>query len=137
MSNYDCGARIDHGPNPYVANIARDAALNGNFRMAVWTGNHMQMTLMCIPACSDIGLEVHEDTDQIIRIEKGTAMVKMGCRQTQMDYCWNVCIGDVIFVPAGTWHNIINTGNIPLKVSSIYAPPHHPAGTIQRTKPEE
>lgn len=124
----------DHGPNPYVGNIAKEAAENTNFRTAVWTGCYAQMTLMCIPTCSDIGLEIHEDTDQIIRIEEGMAMVKMGCNKNRMDFCWNVGKGDVIFVPACTWHNVINTGECALKVSAVYAPPHHPAGTIHRTK---
>ena len=84
--------------------------------------------------CSDIGLEVHEDTDQVIRIEEGLAMAVMGHCRNEMCFQRNLCIGDTVFVPAGTWHNIINIGKMPLKVSTVYAPPHHPAGTIHRTK---
>ena len=134
MSNFYYGELADYGPDPYVVNIAKEAMQNKNFRTAVWTGCYAQMTLMCIPVGTDIGLEIHETTDQIIRIEQGLALVKMGCNKERADRSWNVCMGDVIFVPAGTWHNIINTGNIPLKVSTVYAPPHHPAGTIHRTK---
>lgn len=137
MCNNYYGMQTDYGPNPYVGNIAREAVRNKNFRTAIWTGCYAQMTLMCIPVGSDIGLEIHEDTDQIIRIEQGTAMVKMGCDKHQLNHCWNVCMGDVIFVPACTWHNVINTGNMPLKVSVVYAPPHHPKGTIHCTKADE
>ena len=109
---------------------------NTNFRTAIWTGRYAQMTLMSIPVCSDIGLEIHPETDQIIRIEQGMALVKMGQRKNELKFQMEVCKDDTIFVPAGTWHNVINIGRTPLKVSSIYAPPHHPAGTVHRTKEE-
>ena len=99
----------------------RDKALqNHNYRETVWTGCFMQMTVMCIPACSDVGLEIHDNTDQIIRIE--------------LCFRQNLCAGECVCIPAGTWHNIINIGNNPLKLSSIYAPPHHPRGETQTTK---
>ena len=87
---------MDHGPDPYVVNVANAAMYNSNFRTAIWTGRHAQMTLMSIPVCSDIGLEIHEDTDQIIRIEEGMALVKMGCNRNQLDFQQNVCKGEVI-----------------------------------------
>ena len=92
------------------------------------------MTLMCIPVCSDIGLEIHEDTDQIIRIEQGFGMVQMGECRDDLDYQRRVCRGDIIFVPSGMWHNVVNIGRIPMRVSTVYAPPHHPAGTVHKTK---
>lgn len=125
---------MDYGPNPYVVNVANAAMCNSNFRSAIWTGRYAQMTLMCIPVCSEIGMEVHNDTDQIIRIEEGNAQVKMGCSRNLTDCQENLCKGDAVFVPAGIWHNIINVGRVPLKVSTIYAPPHHPAGTVHRTR---
>lgn len=130
--NYEI--QSDDTPRPFVANIAQMSAENPNFRMTLWTGCYAQMTIMCIPVCSDIGLELHEDTDQMIRIEQGTALVKMGRCENQLDFQARVSREDIIFVPAGTWHNVINTGRIPLKLSSVYAPPHHPAGTVHRTK---
>ena len=121
-------------PIPHIENIPTAAMQNTNFRTTLWTGCHTQMTLMCIPSCSDIGVEMHNDTDQIIRIEQGMALVKMGAYENQLNTQKKACVGDTIFIPAGTWHNIINVQNTPLKLSSIYAPPQHPIGTIHRTK---
>lgn len=124
----------DYGPSPYVTSVERDALVNTDFRSAIWTGEHVQMTLMCIPLRGEIGLEMHPDTDQIIRVEHGQALVKMGTNAQRQDYEENLTEGDVAFVPAGTWHNVINTGRSPLKLSSVYAPPNHPRGTVHRTK---
>lgn len=121
---------------PYVENVLQRAVRNTNYRTEIWTGCYAQMTLMCIPVCSDIGLEIHEDTDQLIRIEQGMGLVKMGGCKEWPDFQRKVCKGDVIFVPAGTWHNVINIARVPLKVSAVYAPPHHPVGTVHRTKEE-
>lgn len=124
----------DNGAEPFVACVNGCARANGNFRTAFWTGEHLQMTLMCIPVRCDIGLEVHEDTDQLIRVEGGLAQVVMGDCQENLTFCRRAGCGEAVFVPAGTWHNIINIGNCPLKLSSVYAPPHHPHGTVHRTK---
>ncbi len=124
----------DFGPYPYVTNVARKAVQNDNYRMALWTGCYGQMTLMSIPVGSDIGLEIHRETDQFIRIEQGLALVKMGECECNMNYKVRACKGDTIFVPAGTWHNVLNIGRVPLKLTSIYTPPHHPAGTLYATK---
>jgi mannose-6-phosphate isomerase-like protein (cupin superfamily) len=110
------------------------AVRNQNFRTAIWTGEYLQMTLMCIPPCCDIGQEIHKDTDQFIRIEQGNAIVKMGTCKNQLNFQKNMYQGDAVFIPAGMWHNIVNNGRTPLKVSSIYAPPNHQKGTIHRTK---
>lgn len=133
--NRDCCSKpTDNGSNPFTINIEQATGQNQNFRTAVWTGCYLQMTLMCIPACEEIGLEIHTDTDQFIRIEQGKAVVKMSRCKNQFDFQQNMCEGDAVFIPAGTWHNIINTEKNPLKVSSIYAPPNHLKGTIHQTK---
>ncbi len=126
----------DYGPQPFVVNINEATKQNNNFRTALWTGNHLQVTLMSINPGDDIGLEIHPDTDQFIRVEQGRGLVRMGRSKDRLDFQERVSDDFAIMIPAGTWHNIINTGNIPLKVYSIYAPPHHPHGTVQRTKAE-
>jgi mannose-6-phosphate isomerase-like protein (cupin superfamily) len=132
MGCYDAGT-MDYGPEPYVVDVQRMAEDNENFREAIWTGNYLQMTLMSIPTGGEIGLENHQDTDQLLRVEQGKAIVKMGKSKEWLDAQIGMREGDAVFVPAGTWHNVINTGQNPLKLSSVYAPPHHPRGTVQRT----
>ena len=130
-----CGnGKTDHGPKPFVTNITREARQNQNFRTALWTGHHLQMTLMCIPVSCDIGVENHPETDQLIRVEEGQALVRMGSGKERLDVQHRLRTGDAVFVPCGTWHNVMNTGSCPLKLSSIYAPPNHPRGTVHPTK---
>ena len=121
----------DHGPEPFVVNIEEVTLRNNAFRSTLWTGDHLQLTLMSIRPGEDIGLELHPDLDQFLRIEEGQGMVKMGSRKDYLDYQRKVQPGFAIIVPAGTWHNLINTGNRPVKLYSIYAPPQHPPGTLQ------
>ena len=124
----------DRGPEPFAVSIEEAVCRNRNFRTALWTGCYLQLTMMCIPAGGEIGLEVHPDTDQFLRLESGTGMVRMGsCRERQDIQCC-VGAGDAVFVPAGTWHNRVNIGHCPLKLYSIYAPPTHPRGTVHETK---
>lgn len=123
----------DHGPNPYVVNIEELTLENENFRTAGWTGKYMQMTLMTIQPGDSIGLEVHEDRDQFLRIEQGLATVLMGDTEDQLE-SWDAEDDYAIFVPAGKWHDVVNTGDQPLKLYSIYAPAEHAHGTIHETK---
>lgn len=124
----------DYGAEPLVVNINRLTKMNRNFRTALWTGKHMQVTLMSIPVGGDIGIEMHPDVDQFIRIESGAAGVMMGKSKNNLNYRRKADANFAIIVPAGTWHNIVNIGSVPLKVYSIYAPPHHPFGTVHKTK---
>lgn len=126
----------DYGPKPFVTNIEQATKQNNNFRTALWTGNHLQLTLMSINAGEDIGLECHPNLDQFLRIEQGQGLVKMGTSKDNLDFRRKVSDDYAIFVPAGTWHNLINTGKKPLKLYSIYAPPQHPKGTVHKTKKE-
>lgn len=123
----------DTGPSPYVVNIEDLTLQNENFRTTAWTGQQLQMTLMTILPGQDIGLEVHDDHDQFLRIEQGLARVEMGPTETDLQI-WSAEDDFAIFVPAGTWHNIINTGEDSLKLYSIYAPAEHPRGTVHATK---
>ena len=128
------GHSMDMGPDPYVTDVDRMAVLNKDYRNALWTGNHLQMTLMTIPPGGEIGPENHPDTDQFIRVEQGRGIAAMGSDRNMTDLRQYVRIGDVVFVPAGTWHNISNTESFPLRLSAVYGPPNHPRGTVQETK---
>lgn len=124
----------DYGGQPFVIDIEDAAEQNTAYRTAIWTGEHLQVTLMSIPVGDDIGLEVHNDRDQFFRIEEGDGLVQMGSRENNLTYRRQLSDGSAVMVPAGTWHNITNTGDEPLKLYSIYAPPEHPFGTVHQTK---
>lgn len=126
----------DYGPEPFVVNIDEVTKENEAFRTALWTGKHLQLTLMSIDVGEDIGLEIHPHLDQFIRIEEGEGIVKMGSRKDSLDFQERVYDDFAFIIPAGSWHNLINTGNKPLKLYSIYAPPQHPYGTVHLTKSE-
>ena len=124
----------DAGPNPFVININEASKQNNTYRTALWTGTHLQLTLMSLNPGEDIGLEIHPGVDQFLRIEQGQGITQMGKSKDQLDFRREVNDDSAIFIPAGTWHNLINTGNTPLKLYSIYAPPNHPFGTVHPTK---
>ncbi|MFE4145253.1 cupin domain-containing protein [Peribacillus sp. YIM B13472] len=124
----------DYGPNPFVVNINEATKQNNTYRTALWTGTHSQVTLMSLNVGEDIGLEIHPNVDQFLRIEQGQGIVQMGKSKENLNFERNVYDDSAIMIPAGTWHNLINTGNIPLKLYAIYAPPNHPFGTIHVTK---
>ena len=137
MFNHNCGKHPvirDMGPKPLVFNIEHATNMNQNFRTTLWTGTDMQLTLMCIPVNGEIGAEIHHDTDQFIRIESGIAKVFMGNCKNSMREEATIDSRFAVIIPAGTWHNIKNAGNCPLKLYSIYAPPAHPSGTVHKTK---
>ncbi|HOA20406.1 MAG TPA: cupin domain-containing protein [Sedimentibacter sp.] len=145
VQNYDYSQNVnkgyveeikDYGKEPYVVNINEITKQNNNYRSALWTGDHLQLTLMSIPVGGDIGLEVHPNADQFLRIEEGQGTVTMGDSKDNLTYRENVYDDYAIFIPMGKWHNVVNTGRIPLKMYSIYAPPLHPKGVIQKTKEE-
>jgi mannose-6-phosphate isomerase-like protein (cupin superfamily) len=126
----------DYGKQPFVVNINEATKQNSTFRTALWTGNHLQVTLMSINVGEDIGLEVHPDVDQFLRIEEGQGIVQMGETKDNLTFQARVSDDFAIMVPAGKWHNLTNTGNMPLKLYTIYAPPEHPFGTVHGTKAE-
>ncbi|MDR3021616.1 MAG: cupin domain-containing protein [Clostridiales bacterium] len=124
----------DYGTHPFTIDLNRITVGNDTYRTALWTGENLQLTLMSIPVGSDIGLEVHQNTDQLLRVEQGSGVVQMGSAHNNLYFQQIVFEDDAIFVPAGTWHNVTNIGNVPMKLYSVYAPPHHPFGTVQQTK---
>ncbi|WP_295937551.1 cupin domain-containing protein [uncultured Alistipes sp.] len=126
----------DYGAEPTVLNIEKYTLSNENFRTAIWTGRNLQVTLMSIPVGGDVGLEQHHDIDQFLRIEEGIGQVLMGDSADKLDFVREVSDDYAVFVPAGKWHNIVNKGDKPLKIYSIYAPAEHPHGTVHKTQQE-
>ncbi|WP_344914149.1 cupin domain-containing protein [Amphibacillus indicireducens] len=126
----------DQGRKPSVINISQATKQNKTFRTAIWTGKYLQVTLMSIEVGDEIGLEIHSNHDQFLRIEAGNGLVLMGDNKEQLIFQRRVESDSAVMVPAGKWHNIKNTGNQPLKLYSIYAPAEHELGTVHQTKAE-
>lgn len=124
----------DFGPTPFVIDIEEATKRNNNYRTALWTGSNLQVTVMSLNVGEDIGLEVHPHVDQFICIEEGHGLTQMGPTRDYLNYQRHVAEDTAIMVPAGTWHNVTNTGDKPLKLYTIYAPPNHPFGTVHVTK---
>jgi len=123
----------DNGPNPQAFDIETEPRENTNYRTVAWSGKYLQVTLMSIPVGESIGLEVHPYTDQFLRLDAGQGRCVMGPAEDQLDFQQDVTDGWAVQVPAGTWHDIINTGDEPMQVYAVYAPVHHAAGIVQET----
>jgi mannose-6-phosphate isomerase-like protein (cupin superfamily) len=118
----------------YAANIEDVTKDNTNFRTVLWTGEYSQLTVMSIPPGSEIGLEVHPTIDQFLRLEKGHAKLVTGPTEAEQPNEVEIKSDWAVIIPAGTWHNIINTGDKDLKVYSAYSPANHPADAVHVTK---
>jgi mannose-6-phosphate isomerase-like protein (cupin superfamily) len=110
--------------------IMAAARTNDAFRRVVLTGEHEQVVVMTIPPGGEIGEEVHLDTDQVLVFVEGSAEARLEGVGS------SVGPGDLVFVHAGIRHNFVNTGGDPLRLITIYAPPHHAPGTVHETKAE-
>ena len=131
------GVFQDQGKKPFIINLEDATKHNNTYRTALWTGEHLQLTLMSIRPGEDIGLEVHPHIDQFIRIEEGQGLAEIGKSPSELSLRQYVGDGTALFIPAGTWHNVTNIGARPMKLYVIYAPPNHPFGTVERMKPDE
>jgi mannose-6-phosphate isomerase-like protein (cupin superfamily) len=120
----------------WSADIEAATLDNTTFRTVLFTGTKTQLTVMHLEAGEEIGLEAHGDTDQFIRVEQGRARVTMGKTKDAVDEEHVLEDDWAVIIPAGVWHNVINTGDGPLKLYSLYSPPEHPDGTVHRTKAE-
>ena len=116
----------------YTGPIEKLTEKNNYFRQVLFTGKHTQLVVMCLQKGEEIGNEVHEKVDQFFRIEAGEARFVFNNSEEHI-----VGAGDAVVVPAGTYHNVINTSKTePLKLYTLYSPPNHPDGTIHKTKAE-
>ena len=114
----------------YVVSIEKKTLANDYFRQVLFTGEHAQLVVMCLQPGEEIGNEVHPNVDQFFRIEQGEAEFVFDGKEKH-----RVKDGDAVVVPAGTYHNVINTSRTAkLKLYTIYSPPNHPNGTVHKTK---
>jgi mannose-6-phosphate isomerase-like protein (cupin superfamily) len=120
----------------WIGDIEQETLDNTTFRTVVFTGEHTQLTVMRLAPGEDIGREAHHDRDQFLRIEQGQARVELGRTADAVDETHEVEDDWAIIVPAGVWHNVVNTGSGELRLYSLYSPPEHPDGTVHRTKAE-
>ena len=116
--------------NGFNGNIQDRANQNRDFRRVLYTGAHLQLVLMSLNPGEEIGEEVHEDTDQFFRVEDGKGEFVIDGRATPIESEF------AMVIPAGARHNIRNTGPKAMKLYTLYAPPHHEDGTVQRTRAE-
>ena len=114
----------------FVTNIEKATLENENYRQVLYTGPSSQLVLMTIQPGDEIGSETH-DLDQFIRIEAGQAVVTLDGVNHTLEDDWAVVI------PAGTEHNVVNNGDEPLRLYSIYSPPEHKHGTVHATKADD
>jgi mannose-6-phosphate isomerase-like protein (cupin superfamily) len=116
----------------FVGNIEDQTLQNTDYRRVLFTGKMTQLVLMSIQPGDEIGLEVHEDHDQFIRVESGSGVALLNGERHQLSD------GVAVVVPAGVEHNVVNTSSdTPLQLYTLYAPPEHPEGTVQKTKSDE
>ena len=113
----------------YVHDIAVIAVKNEDFRQVLYTAKNCQLVVMALKAKEEIGAEVHK-LDQFFRVEEGTGEAVLDGVHTAIKE------GFAVLVPAGTNHNIINTGDVPLKLYTLYAPPNHRDGVVHHTRDE-
>ena len=118
----------------WVGDIERETLDNDTFRTALFTGEHTQLTLMRLGPGEDIGRESHPNLDQFLRVEQGRGRLELGRTGDAIDETYEVEDDWAMIIPAGVWHNVVNTGTGELKLYSLYSPPEHPAGTVHRTK---
>lgn len=114
----------------FVTDIEEQTEANSDFRRVIFTAPHSQLVLMTLQPGEEIGMEVHDNVDQFFRIEEGEGKIVIAGKETP------ISDGSAMVVPAGTEHNVINTGSEPLKLYTIYSPPNHRDGVIHHTKAE-
>jgi mannose-6-phosphate isomerase-like protein (cupin superfamily) len=123
----------DIGPQPTSFDLETATRQNDAYRTVAWTGRYLQVTLMSIPVGGSIGLEMHPETDQFLRLDAGQGRAQMGPARDQLTFEQDVSDGWCVIVPSGTWHNVTNTGAEPMRLYTVYAPVHHAPGIVQAT----
>jgi mannose-6-phosphate isomerase-like protein (cupin superfamily) len=117
--------------NGYTINIERETLENDDYRRVLYTGKHLQLVLMTLQPGEEIGLETHDEHDQFIRVEAGDGEAVLDGKKVPLGD------GDIVVIPAGTEHNVTNTGSEPLRLYTLYSPPEHADGTVHHTKADD
>ena len=113
--------------NGFIDDIEKLTRENNFFRKVLFTGKHSQLVVMCLKPGEEIGKEVHDKVDQFFRVDEGEGEVFIDGETGQIKD------GFAVVVPAGSEHNVVNTGKVDLKLYTIYSPPNHADGTIHKT----
>jgi len=113
-----------------VKGIEHQAKQNEYFRRVLATGEHTQVVIMSIPSGGEIGLEAHPDNDQVLYLVEGAGKVILNGKESSFE------AGDLVLVKSGVKHNFVTVGKNPMKIITTYSPPHHPVGTVHKTKEE-
>lgn len=113
-----------------IVDIVAQACNNEDFRKVVTTGEHLQVVLMTIQPGDAIGTETHDEHDQLVLIIEGDGAVELDGEHSPLS------TGDLVLIRAGVLHDVLNTGDVPLRLVTAYAPPEHADGTVHRTKAE-
>jgi mannose-6-phosphate isomerase-like protein (cupin superfamily) len=130
MKLHDIKESVQNLNKGFHTNIDKETVNNNNFRRVLFTTKKSQLVVMSLQPGEDIGEETH-DGDQFIRVESGKGEVLLGEEKKSFGE------DDAVLIPAGMKHNVMNTGNKPLKIYAIYTPPEHEPGTVNKTKPNE
>lgn len=116
----------------FITNIEKETLANEDYRRVLFTGEKTQLVLMTLQPGDEIGLEVHEDHDQFIRVEGGTGVVQLNSEEHALSD------GTAVVIPAGVEHNVVNTSSDEaLQLYTLYSPPEHPDGTVHQKKADE
>ncbi len=134
IPNYYRNNQIDLGPTPSIINIEKRTEENNNYKKALWTGNNIQLILMCIPVGENTGIKTNPNTEQFIKIEEGKALVELGPDINNLSVRKEINSNYALIIPVGTYYNITNISNEPVKLYYIDSPPNHKKGTINITK---
>ena len=137
----------------YIDDIEKATLENTDYRRVIYTSKYSQLVLMSIPVGEEIEMEIHPNTDQFFRFEQGQGEIIIGGKtlnrcpngylnrypnggylNSKIHEIYQVKDGSGVIIPYGTYHRVVNTGDVPLKLYSIYSPPHHPIGLVQKDK---
>lgn len=125
---------FDRGNSPSVVRLDEISRTNENYRNVLWTGEGVQLSVMSLPAGDEVGLERYADVDRFIKITDGHGEISMGTDKDKLYLKEPLAAGYAVIVPRGVWHNLKNTGRVPLKIYSLSAPKMYPYGTVQSHK---